>query len=96
MRRGATWYDSASKAGCENELLFWVQIKEGSKIVLPNFTSFIEILREKRNGRVVFDFQKLASYLKKVNSDIEKMEIYYNEDNADIVNLPQGIIVSNL
>ena len=29
MRRGVTWYDSASKAGCENEMLVWVELKEG-------------------------------------------------------------------
>ena len=24
MRRGVTWYDSASKAGSENEVLIWI------------------------------------------------------------------------
>src|SRR5690606_19221190 len=27
LRNGATFYDSAAKAGVENELLFWVQLK---------------------------------------------------------------------
>jgi CRISPR-associated protein Csh2 len=35
LRCGATFYDSSSKAGTENELLLWVQLKEGSKLVLP-------------------------------------------------------------
>src|SRR5699024_9225618 len=28
LRRGASFYDSAAKAGTENELLFWVKLKE--------------------------------------------------------------------
>jgi CRISPR-associated protein Csh2 len=39
MRRGVTWYDSASKAGSENEMLIWVELKEDSKVVLPNFSN---------------------------------------------------------
>lgn len=96
MRRGATWYDSASKAGCENELLLWVQVKEGSKIVLPNFTSLIEICKTKKDGRVVYNFEKVTGIIVKNSSDIERIEIYYNKANTDVVNLPQGIIEYDL
>ena len=57
MRRGVTWYDSASKAGCENEMLVWVELnKEGSKLVLPSFATLIKLEEEKENGKCVYDF----------------------------------------
>ncbi len=96
MRRGVTWYDSASKAGCENELLFWVQIKENSKIVLPNFTSLINTMDEKVDGKVVFDFLKANVVILKNREEIEKIEIYYNKTTTEIVNLPEGTIEFDL
>ena len=96
MRRGVTWYDSASKAGCENELLFWVQIKENSKIVLPNFTSLINTRDEKVDGKVVFDFLKANVVISKNREEIEKIEIYYNKTTTEIVNLPEGTIEFDL
>lgn len=56
MKRGVTWYDSASKAGCENEMLVWVQLREGSKIVLPNFICLIDLLQEKKMVNVFTTF----------------------------------------
>lgn len=52
MRRGVTWYDSASKAGCENEMLVWVELKEGSKLVLPSFAHLLTWRKRKRKGNV--------------------------------------------
>ncbi|HET55387.1 MAG TPA: CRISPR-associated protein, partial [Ignavibacteria bacterium] len=43
MSRGVTWYDSASKAGSENEALIWITLKENSKLVLPNLTQLVEM-----------------------------------------------------
>src|SRR5690625_7579047 len=33
LRKGASYYDSAAKAGTENELMFWIQLKDDSKMV---------------------------------------------------------------
>jgi CRISPR-associated protein Csh2 len=33
--KGMTYYDSAAKAGTDNELIIWIELNEGSKIVLP-------------------------------------------------------------
>jgi len=88
MRRGVTWYDSASKVGCENEMLVWVQLKENSKNVLPNFTSLIDLKPEKDNGKCVYDFSKLTAELLKISSDIEFVEIYYNKQTVMVINLP--------
>ena len=87
MRLGATWYDSASKAGCENELLVWVQLKEKSKIVLPNFVNLIVLKDEKEDGKCVYDFTKLKTVLEQFKEDIEVIEIYANEQTCILTNL---------
>lgn len=90
MRRGATYYDSASKAGTENELLIWVQLKENSKLVLPNFNNLIELKREKQDGKVVLDLLKLKEELKKHVSEIESIEIYKVDASVILENQPDG------
>lgn len=89
MRRGATWYDSASKAGCENEMLVWVQLKEESKVVLPNFTDLIVLHNEKEDGKCVYDFAKLRDVLKKIVNEIESIDIFYNNQTCQLKNLPE-------
>ena len=87
--KGVTYYDSTSKAGTENELMFWVQLKETSKKVLPNFNALItrdEI--DKANGKVVFDFLKVKTLLEKYKDDLENVEIYYQSETTEIKNLP--------
>jgi CRISPR-associated protein Csh2 len=88
MRRGVTWYDSASKAGCENEMLVWVQLNENSKIVLPNFTTLISLKPEKEDNKYVYDFVKLKEELMKITNEIDVIEIYYNKQTVKLVNLP--------
>lgn len=87
MRRGVTWYDSASKAGCENEILVWVQLKEESKIVLPNFTDLIILQSEKEDGKCVYDFSKLSAVVEKISNEIETIDIFYNRHTCKLVNL---------
>lgn len=87
MRRGVTWYDSASKIGCENEMLVWVQLKEDSKIVLPNFTDLIVLKEEKNNGKCVFNFAKLTDVLDKVSNEIENFVIFFNKQTCIVENI---------
>lgn len=89
MRRGATWYDSASKAGCENEMLVWVQLKTDSKAVLPNFTDMIVLQSEKEEGKCVYDFAKLTVVLNNIVNEIESIDIFYNKQTCKLVNLPE-------
>lgn len=94
MRLGVTYYDSAAKAGADNELLFWVQLKPESKKVLPVFTEFISVGRE--NGKVSIDFGALKNVLSKVNDEIERMEVYYLPENTVLKNLPDNVYQFNL
>ncbi|MFW6224695.1 MAG: type I CRISPR-associated protein Cas7 [Bacteroidota bacterium] len=89
MRRGATYYDSSSKAGTENELLIWVQLNENSKIVLPNLSSLIKMETGKKDGKVVLDLSGLSDVLKQFENEIEKTEIYRNEGAISIENKPE-------
>ena len=88
MKRGATYYDSASKAGTENEFLIWVQLRENSKIVLPNFSSLVEMRSEKENGKVVLDLTGLGKVLKQFEAEVESIEIFRNETSIKIENKP--------
>ncbi len=85
LRRGVTFYDSAAKAGTENELLLWVQLKPESKLVLPSFVGLIDVNEEKQ-----IDLSKVSSLLMEdhIKGEIEKVEIYYNKSNTVVLNEP--------
>lgn len=96
MRRGATWYDSASKAGCENEMLVWVQLRVDSKSVLPNFTDLIVLQDEKEDGKCIYDFSKLTNALNNIVDEIESVDIFYNIQTCKLKNLPESANQNNL
>ncbi len=89
LRKGATYYDSAAKAGTENEILFYVELKKDSKAVLPVFTDMVKMDIDS-DGIRIFDFEKIKEELKKHESEIEKCEIYYNKLKTKIENLPES------
>lgn len=93
MRCGATFYDSSAKAGTENELLLWVQLKESSKLVLPSFVELVNVTQEG-----VIDLSKIATLLDKVHikSQIEEIEVYYNTTISTVTGAPEGAIVLEL
>lgn len=96
MRRGATYYDSASKAGTENEFLIWVQLKADSKLILPNFSQLITMKEEKEKGRVILDLTKLSDVLTKHSDDIEKVEVFRNDNSIKIENNPENVKMYDL
>lgn len=93
MRCGATFYDSSAKSGTENELLLWVQLNEGSKLVLP---SFVELISVSHEG--VIDLSKIAALLDKahIKAQIEKIEIYYNTIVSTVTGAPEGATLLEL
>ncbi len=93
LRCGATFYDSSSKAGVENELLLWVQLKEGSKIVLP---SFVEMVTVDADGKI--DLTKVKTILAKphIAPEIERIELYYNTDVTQVIDAPDAAEVLEL
>ncbi len=89
MRRGVTWYDSASKAGSENEVLIWITLKESSNLVLPNLTQLVEMKPEKQYGKVVLDCKKLNDTIAKYKDQIETIEIFRNDTSIEITNVQE-------
>ncbi len=90
LRKGATYYDSASKAGTENEILFYVELKDDSKIVLPNFTEMVKLSDSKKDGKRYFNLEMIKAELEKHTKDISKIEIYFNKNTTVIENLPNN------
>jgi CRISPR-associated protein Csh2 len=90
MRQGATLYNSASKAGTDNEILFWLQLNQESNLVLPTLTELVKALPEKQDGKTVFDFADVTQLLSNLESEIESKAIYINELSAIAINLPSG------
>ncbi|WP_375560916.1 type I CRISPR-associated protein Cas7 [Bernardetia sp. OM2101] len=86
FRSGATYFDSSSKAGIDNEMLIWVQLKEDSKKVFPTFGNLIEM--SKNDTKDIFDLSKLKSLLEGNKEDLEKIEIYYLSSSIELQNVP--------
>lgn len=93
LRKGATYYDSAAKAGTENELLLWIQLKPESKIVLPSFVSLIDVNENKEIG-----LSKVSALLSEphIQSEIESIETYYNKANTRVLSEPENAVFAEL
>lgn len=89
LRNGVTYYDSAAKAGTENELLLWVQLKEGSKVVLP---SFVELVIVKEDRTIDLDLLTVLLAKDHIKDNIEKIELFYNKGVTKVSNVPSGAI----
>lgn len=88
MRKGVTFYDSAAKAGCENELLLWVELKRGSMLVLPSFVELITVNEDKE-----IDLGKIKVLLAKeeVKSQIDRIQVYYDKEVTKVINMPENV-----
>lgn len=93
LRCGATFYDSAAKAGVENELLLWIQLQEGAKLVLPSLVDLVSIDSER-----VIDLSKVNELLNKahIKPQIEKIELYYNTTVSKVEGTPEGAVIHEL
>lgn len=93
LTRGVSFYDSAAKSGSENELMLWVQLKEGSLIVLPSFVELVKINADKS-----IDLTGIAEILSRphIASQVEKIEIVYDQTATKVLGIPQNAIVSDL
>lgn len=90
FNNAATFYDSHSKSGIENELSIYVTLTEDSILTLPSFSQFIKFEKGLDGNNNSFDISKLISYLEKYDNDIECIEIYYIEELTDVVYASQS------
>lgn len=90
---GATFYDSAAKSGTENELLLWVQLKEGSMIVLPSFVDLVTVGEDR-----AIDLSAVTAIIDRsqIASHIEKVELVYNSTATKVTGAPKNAIVSEI
>lgn len=96
LQKGVTYYDSAAKAGCENELLVWVTLNPESKLVLPNFTQLMKMGKEKVDGKVQLDLADLKTVVEANASEIESIEICLNQASIEVKNVPQSATIKSL
>jgi len=95
LQKGVTYYDSAAKAGCENELLIWVTLIPESKLVLPNFTQLMKMEKEKVDGKVQLDLSELKKVIEANAAEIESIEIILNQASLEVKNAPQNASVKS-
>lgn len=85
FNNAATFYDSHSKSGIENELSIYVTLNENSTLTLPSFAQFIKFKKGENGEKNSFDLSELMSYLNKYNDEIESIEIYVIEELTDVI-----------
>lgn len=76
LRKGVSYYDSASKAGTDNEFLLWIKLTEASKAVLPNFSQLVKLSKNDA-GKIEIDLTTTTNVVDKNLPDIDSIEIYY-------------------
>lgn len=85
FNNAATFYDSHSKSGVENELSIYVTLDEKSILTLPNFAQFITFKKGENGEKNSFDISELIKYLAKHDEDIASIDIYYIEELTNLV-----------
>ncbi|SOD93119.1 type I CRISPR-associated protein Cas7 [Spirosoma fluviale] len=93
LTQGATFYDSAAKAGTENELMLWVQLKVGSMLVLPSFVDLIQVGEDRK-----IDLSSVTEILQKpsVTKHIEKIELHYDPTVSNVIGAPSEAVFLEL
>lgn len=87
LSSGATLYDSAAKAGTENELMLWIQLRPGSLLVLPSLVDKV-VIKSAADRRLI-DLAAITELLQRsaVKDHIERVEIY-RDPTTDLSNVP--------
>ena len=94
LRIGVTHFDSSSKAGSDNEMLLWVQLKDDSKKVMPSFTEMVKVTRS--NGKAEIDLSDLKDLLNNFEDDIKSVELYYSPESSTLKNAPESAKLKHL
>lgn len=94
LTTGATFYDSSAKAGTENELLLWIQLKPGSQLVLPSLVEKISIDQDRNIDlsavTLLLERETVAPHVEKIEIHCETgLSIKGDPSNAEFVELYQ-------
>lgn len=85
LKKSVTTNDSSRKIGTENEAVVWIQLQKDSKKVIPSLTEIIKV--QHNNGKIEIDCQKCHNIIEYIDSDIEKVEVFYNPLTTSVVGL---------
>ncbi len=75
----ATFFNSNSKLGCENEFTLFIEVKEG--YYLPELAQYVKFSKEKDYDVIELGFDELINQFK---DNILSVEIYYNTLNVKV------------
>lgn len=75
----ATFFNSNSKLGCENEFALFIEVKEG--YYLPELAQYVKFSKEKDFDIIELGFDELINQFK---DNILSVEIYYNTLNVKV------------
>ncbi|AVQ31951.1 MULTISPECIES: type I CRISPR-associated protein Cas7 [Fusobacterium] len=75
----ATFFNSNSKLGCENEFALFIEVKEG--YYLPELAQYVKFSKEKDYDVIELGFDELINQFK---DNILSVEIYYNTLNVKV------------
>ncbi|WP_304158525.1 type I CRISPR-associated protein Cas7 [Fusobacterium ulcerans] len=75
----ATFFNSNSKLGCENEFALFIEVKEG--YYLPELAQYVKFFKEKDCDVIELGFDELINQFK---DNILSVEIYYNTLNVKV------------
>lgn len=75
----ATFFNSNSKLGCENEFALFIEVKEG--YYLPELAQYVKFSKEKDCDVIELGFNELINQFK---DNILSVEIYYNTLNVKV------------
>jgi len=87
----ATFFNSNSKLGCENEFALFIEVKEG--YYLPELAQYIKFSKEKDCDVIELGFDDLINQFK---DNILSVEIYYNTLNVKVKHDIKGAKVYNI
>ena len=76
-----TGLNSAAKSGCMNEYAIFINLKEGSKKMLPKFDTFVTVEKE---DKVIVNINKAKNLLEAYKNEIENIEIYYDNELTEV------------
>jgi len=85
LNNSVTILDSSRKIGTENEATIWIQLKEGSKKIIPSLTEMIKV--ERTADKIKIDCTEVEKVVSALEDEIEKVEIYFNPFNTEIIGL---------
>jgi len=86
INRGASYLDSASKIGVENEFSIFVTLNDDEKIQLPSFTTLIQVEEQIESFKRKLDLSEVKNLLIDVEDRIKSVEIYIDATKLDYDN----------